>query len=417
MLEELKLSNFRVFDDEVTVRFRPITVLIGKNNAGKSSIIKFLLMLKQSIGQQGNFFNTSGEHTALGRFYELGNKTSQEQNLTFSLRVNDNSSPHSILWQYLKDNEIDQEERTYTVQASVTYSRKGFVGKEQKMIFEAGDRRPFQTVSDISPNSSFLDFRGGRVRSPSIDMNIQMPIQQFCIDTIHTDLNHLKHLSAMRDELRGVFRTHEFTSNKNVGSKGESTIFELWKEEILKTDEAEFFKKHAREILGIDNIKFTELSDLIGCDAKNAVTGTTFVYNFRVDISHFGFGVSQCLPILVQGVLMPNRSQIIVEQPEAQIHPTAQLAIGSFFAELWKEFKVGSIIETHSDNILLKLRRLIAKKELKADEVSVVYFDIVNDKPSVKNLDINPDGSMEPGLPIEFFHANIREAGKMRAGK
>ena len=48
MLTELKLSNFRIFDDEVTVRFRPITVLIGRNSSGKSSIIKFLLMLQQS---------------------------------------------------------------------------------------------------------------------------------------------------------------------------------------------------------------------------------------------------------------------------------------------------------------------------------------------------------------------------------
>ena len=35
MLTELKLSNFRIFDDEVTVRFRPITVLIGRNSSGK----------------------------------------------------------------------------------------------------------------------------------------------------------------------------------------------------------------------------------------------------------------------------------------------------------------------------------------------------------------------------------------------
>ena len=50
MLKELRISNFRLFDDEVTLRFRPITVLIGRNNSGKSSIIKFLLMLQQSLG-------------------------------------------------------------------------------------------------------------------------------------------------------------------------------------------------------------------------------------------------------------------------------------------------------------------------------------------------------------------------------
>lgn len=55
MLRELKLSNFRHFDDEITVRFRPITILIGENNAGKSSVIKFLLMLKQSLVREEQF--------------------------------------------------------------------------------------------------------------------------------------------------------------------------------------------------------------------------------------------------------------------------------------------------------------------------------------------------------------------------
>ena len=56
MLKELKLSNFRLFNDEVTVRFRPITVLIGKNNYGKSSIVKFLLMLRQSLNKDSSLF-------------------------------------------------------------------------------------------------------------------------------------------------------------------------------------------------------------------------------------------------------------------------------------------------------------------------------------------------------------------------
>ena len=56
MLKELKISNFRGFDEEVVVRFAPITVFIGKNNSGKSSIIKFLLMLQQSLSQDNTDF-------------------------------------------------------------------------------------------------------------------------------------------------------------------------------------------------------------------------------------------------------------------------------------------------------------------------------------------------------------------------
>ena len=69
MLTELKLSNFRIFDDEVTVRFRPITVLIGRNSSGKSSIIKFLLMLQQSTESgRAQFLTPEGSRVSLGVF-------------------------------------------------------------------------------------------------------------------------------------------------------------------------------------------------------------------------------------------------------------------------------------------------------------------------------------------------------------
>ena len=48
MLTELKLANFKLFPDEATVRFRPITVFIGGNNAGKAAIIDFLTLLQQT---------------------------------------------------------------------------------------------------------------------------------------------------------------------------------------------------------------------------------------------------------------------------------------------------------------------------------------------------------------------------------
>ena len=71
---------------------------------------------------------------------------------------------------------------------------------------------------------------------------------------------------------------------------------------------------------------------------------------------------------------MEPYTTLMVEQPEAQLHPTAQLEMGGFFADLWNKRKVGSIIETHSDNILLRLRRLIAKGDLSHKDVSIAYF-------------------------------------------
>ena len=56
---------------------------------------------------------------------------------------------------------------------------------------------------------------------------------------------------------------------------------------------------------------------------------------------------------------MIEYSTLMVEQPESQLHPAAHMEMGSYFADLWKIRGVGSIIETHSDNLLLRLRRLV----------------------------------------------------------
>ncbi len=175
-----------------------------------------------------------------------------------------------------------------------------------------------------------------------------------------------------------------------------------------KHDRYDFILPHIRSVAAIDSIKFRTSSGYLSrALAKNQTTGA------EVLIADFGFGVSQCLPIFVQGAVMAPYTSLMVEQPEAQLHPTAQLELGSFFADLWNKRKVGFIIETHSDNILLRLRRLIARGDLSHQDVSVAFFTFDEERgnmPMVKNLDIYENGWMQAGLPMEFFGENVVEA-------
>ena len=94
MIKQLKLSNFRLFDDEITVRFSPITVLIGRNNAGKSSVIKFLLMLQQSRNDSAaEFLTPEGERVKLGSFKSLKNSASEKESLHFEMDIQTSQLP------------------------------------------------------------------------------------------------------------------------------------------------------------------------------------------------------------------------------------------------------------------------------------------------------------------------------------
>ena len=48
---------------------------------------------------------------------------------------------------------------------------------------------------------------------------------------------------------------------------------------------------------------------------------------------------------------------------------------------------------------------------------SVAFFDNKEGKPIVSNLNIDADGAMEPGLPMEFFGADIIEGLEIGAGQ
>lgn len=406
MLEELELSNFRLFGEKVNIRFRPITIFIGENNAGKSSVIKFLMMLKQSIGSVGSgFLVTNGSEVSLGRnFYGLKNINSKKRNLDFSLKVGEHGSPSSRVLEYLKERDLysPEKKRFATYQATVTYNKKNqFLGKDHKIIFSAGKKEITNQKEKITPNSSFMLFES--TQAPSGNEQTNTPLENFCIENLQYSLGELKYLSAMREELQGTISTDEI-SRKYVGKKGEKAIFELWQEELLTDKEKEqFLLMHTKKVLDIENISFKEVGRLAACDAVNCKTKA------RVNIGDFGFGVSQCMPIFIQGMLMPPGTQLIVEQPEAQVHPTAQIEMGSFFVDLWKKYRVGSIVETHSDNILLRIRNCIAREEISPNDVSIAYFTMRKKNPVVKNLDVYGNGIMQEGLPMEFFGGNLKE--------
>lgn len=434
MLTELKLSNFRIFDDEVAVRFRPITVLIGRNSSGKSSIIKFLLMLQQSAEYgRSQFLTPEGGRVSLGAFQSLKNSLSKKRNLEFELKATgDSDRVYSLLantWEVPETVAFD--ELACKVTARVSYSRRNITGRVvYSFTNETSGSNYIKTDDRILSDSTFLEMSMDRPLPALFDSLEVGPIhasgdEEYGLlvamarlaakaelkDNIRYHINTIRHLSPVRAEAQRVIIASPPPVD-DVGQGGEFALPHLQRMIGEEHERYEFILPYLKSVAGIAGVKFRTSSGYVSqAIATNKATGAEAL------IADYGFGVSQCLPILVQGAIMAPRTTLMVEQPEAQLHPTAQLELGSFFAELWKERQVGSIIETHSANILLRLRRLIAKGDLSHEDVSVAFFTFDEDTnmPTVKNLGIAKDGSMQAGLPMEFFGADVIEGLQLGA--
>src|SRR6185295_18688723 len=82
-----------------------------------------------------------------------------------------------------------------------------------------------------------------------------------------------------------------------------------------------------------------------------------------------GFGIGQAFPVIVEGLRTPPRGTFLVQEPEIHLHPDAQLSMGSFLLDLSRHGRQ-VIAETHSENLLLRVRRLVAERDtVKAEDV------------------------------------------------
>ena len=128
-----------------------------------------------------------------------------------------------------------------------------------------------------------------------------------------------------------------------------------------------------------------------------------------VSLPDVGFGVSQILPFIVQS-LASEGWIISIEQPEVHVHPKLQADLGDLLAEAIKEPRQNRfIVETHSEHLILRLQRLIRKKLLEPEDVSVIYVSRRPEGAKALRLHLDEDGDFIDEWPNGFFTERLRE--------
>lgn len=137
-----------------------------------------------------------------------------------------------------------------------------------------------------------------------------------------------------------------------------------------------------------------------------------------LDITDVGFGISQILPIIVQGFLSFSGSLTMVEQPEIHLHPRMQAELADLFIDIVRRKRGGKksvdnqkylLIETHSEYLLKRLMRRINEKAIASDQVAVYFIEPPmqdGDSASIVEKEISKEGFFE--WPKDFYEDELR---------
>ena len=136
---------------------------------------------------------------------------------------------------------------------------------------------------------------------------------------------------------------------------------------------------------------------------------------------NMGFGVSYGLPVIVAGLLARSGGLLVVENPEAHLHPAGQSAIGRFLAQVAAD-GVQVVVETHSDHVLNGIRHAIANSThpITSADTEILFFLPEGDPSGAfKHLKISDLGTVS-GWPEGFFDqldVDLRAISEIQRGK
>ena len=362
MLESLALSNFKAFKYQ-DIQLRPLTLLAGLNGMGKSSVMQSLLLLRQSYKQR-TLTNGQGIGLVLnGELVQLG-------------------TGRDVLF-----DEADQDEIGFTLRLAGQIAQWRFAYDRQADVL-------LHMPESVVPQSIY-------------ESNLFN-------DNIH-------YLEAERVGPRTSFEMADFVvrEHKQMGTKGQYASHFLYQYRNIKirkmlhhpdgrsaTLEAQVTAwmgdVSPGTVIRVEGYEDMDLMRLAFGFERADTTGDVRYYRS----TNVGFGLTYTLPVLLALLSSPAGALVLLENPEAHLHPRAQSRIGELIARA-AAAGIQVIVETHSDHILNGIRVAVKHGLTSADDVAMHFFQRPVDDSESKGVEVvspqvDRDGRLDT-WPENFF--------------
>lgn len=349
MITGLAIENFKLYRQRTVFDgLKPINVLTGINGRGKSTLLHALLLPKQSLmeSQWNDKLVLNGQYVELGNAIDVRNdKNSREKPIAFGYTTEKGGL------ELLFDANSD------------TAQKLPLVAVNEKAVADGTRLTNFVTEEAGAANPGLFRLLRG--------------VSYIAAERKGPQLNYEPAPEQGQMDAKGEYAPSLLHLHKN----------DTFDEEMLAgiTDifpEVEVDDIQDRSLNGMVNFWLTRMFDFTEVEAKYVEEANVYVLFISTSLkkkaskpTNVGFGYSYVLPILVAGLTATEGDLLIVENPEAHLHPRAQSVLGKFMSWIARYKGVQLFVETHSEHIVNSFRVLVAQETLTPDDVNILFFD------------------------------------------
>ncbi len=441
---KISIENFKTIKSLQNFEIKPFTVLSGVNSSGKSSFIQLLLLLKQTIDRNSanEPFVLDDGYYKVREFIDIvyNKKLQNKVEVVFEFdksEVRLIGSSEMDLYNYLEDYTCKILLKLDFDADAVVVSRFGINiilpnkdDKDQLISFQHNKSNNY----NLETNTNFFGKGIPWKEKTKATVNFLSFYPQYYeilkegdsekefvkIDWVKHLINlFLQNISYIGPNRKKPNDEYFFSrSHKNVGINGEyvAQILENFATNptkfyrIIEQESGITYKEDATTLIeavkywmcDIFNVAEDIKADKINDKYKITLTNKA---GLSISIKHVGFGISQLLPIIVEGLRMPDNETLIVEQPEVHLHPKIQSSMYDFLYGLIKQGKK-VIVETHSSHFITRMRRRIAEDESNQMDKNISLTFIENE--TFRSIELDDYGTFDY-YPDDFIEQSSTE--------
>ena len=386
MIELIEIDGYKCLKD-ASLSVGKLNVLVGPNASGKSSVLQTLLLLRQSSYKEGFVKDL---HLS-GPLYEAG--TAQDAlhpGAEHQIKIHLQGDEKNINFLFRVDrDDISASEKRLLKADSSNQIPQALHDRSNGFAYLNAERIGPRVTYALPPDETHLSGLVGKYGEFTAAVLARAAANEMAID--HWDGDFLSKLASGPAKLDGV----DFKENlANTQGRLDSVCNEIlgWILPGAMFDAKEFPQSDAAAIRFIRDPLNTKAS---------------------VRSTHIGFGLIYTLPIIAAALGLRRDGLLLLENPEAHLHPYSQSRIGVFLAMVASSGRQ-IFIETHSDHVINGIRLAARHNLISSDDVRISFFSrpIGTDNSKITAIQTSQGGRLSP-WPAGFFDQLENDLAKL----